>query len=276
VSTLAYISTWYVCYREVLRLCHLMSADEYLQAILSREAVDISLKSPVRGVLSLVGPTIEEWANGRLLSLNPSGSFAKGTANASGTDIDLFIALSSDTIESLGEIYQKLFNWMTDHHYAPKKQNVSINIKVNGISVDLVPGKRQNSNSLDYSICRRKADTWTKTNVFIHAKWILQSGRTDEIRIIKLWRDQKGLEFPSFYLELTVIRALHQAPSGALAQNVWKVFQYLRDSFMGARVVDPANSNNVISDDLTVPEQARVKAAATEALKATLWSEIVQ
>jgi len=37
----------------------------------------------------------------------PSGSFAKGTANRSGTDIDLFISLTSGTPDTLKEIYTK-------------------------------------------------------------------------------------------------------------------------------------------------------------------------
>ena len=56
---------------------------------------------------------------------------------------------------------------------------------------------------------------------------------------------------------------------------MWKVFQYLRDSFPNARVVDPANTNNVISDDLTAAERAKVKFVAERALAAANWNEIV-
>jgi tRNA nucleotidyltransferase (CCA-adding enzyme) len=75
----------------------------------------------------------------QLVSVSPSGSFAKGTANKSGTDIDLFISLSQNTRETLKEIYNKLFARMTERGYAPKPQNVSINIQVNGYRVDLGP-----------------------------------------------------------------------------------------------------------------------------------------
>src|SRR5687767_7699166 len=94
------------------------------------------------------------------------------------------------------------------------------------------------------------------------------SGRTQEARIIKLWRNQKGFDFPSFYLELTVINALAGAHD-TLSGNVWKVFQYLRDSFVTARVTDPANTNNVISDDLTTADRATVTTKAKQALAAT-------
>src|SRR5262249_20139024 len=153
----------------------------------------------------------------------------KGTANHSGTDIDLFISLSEQATESLRDIYDKLFNTMTQKGYAPKRQNVSITIRVNGYDVDLVPAKRQNQYRNDYSLYRRRADTWTKTDVSMHIKQVWQSSRQDEIRIIKLWRDQKGLDFPSFYLELTVIDALSDQRGRTLSQNVWRTFEYLRD-----------------------------------------------
>ncbi len=251
-----------------------MSADAYLQAILNREAVDTGPYSPVRGVQIVLQPILREWAGTYLSDVSPSGSFAKGTANKSGTDIDLFISLSQNTPGTLKEIYEKLFTTMQQRGYAPKRQNVSINIKVNSYDVDLVPAKRQDGYSQDHSLYRRKADTWTKTNVATHIRDVSSSGRTQEARIVKLWRNQKGLDFPSFYLELTVIDALAYA-RGSISGNVWKVFEYLRDSFASARVVDPANTNNVISDDLTASEKAKVKAAAVQALGAANWDQIV-
>lgn len=251
-----------------------MTPDDYLQGILQREAVDTGLYSPVRGVQAQVEPAIREWANQWLVGVSPSGSFAKGTANHSGTDIDLFISLSHQLTSTLKEIYDSLFKTMTEKGYSPKRQNVSINVKVNGYSVDLVPAKRQGSYGDDHSLYRRKADTWTKTNVTTHINHVRQGGRLNESRILKLWRNQKGLDFPSFYLELTVINALsgqYGTPSG----NVWKAFEYLRDTFPNARVVDPANTNNIISDDLTAAERAKVKAAAEQALRAQNWNQIV-
>ena len=252
-----------------------MSADIYLNNILNREAVDTSLFSPVRSVQSQVMPAIQEWAGQYLRVVKPSGSFAKGTANKSGTDIDLFISLSDRVTNTMKEIYDTLFEKMKGRGYSPKRQNVSINISLNGYSVDLVPGKRQNAWSEDHSLYRRKADTWTKTNIDTHIAKVTGSGRAPEIRILKLWRDQKGLDFPSFYLEMTAIEALTFA-SGGISDRVWKSLQYLRDTFPTARVVDPANTNNIISDDLTATDRQKIKSAAQAALGAQDWNQIVK
>ena len=252
-----------------------MTPDEYLRSILSREAVDTGISSPLWGVQRIMDPLIRNWANQFFVSIHPSGSFMKGTANKSGTDVDLFISLSEQTKESLKEIHDSLVNRLTRLGYTPRRQNVSVNITVSGYSVDLVPGKRQNAFTSDHSLYRRRADTWTKTNVQTHINTVINSGRRDEIRILKLWRNQKKLELPSFYLEMAVIAALPPTVYGSISQNVMTAFTHLRDSFAAARVIDPANTNNCLSDDLNATEKATIKAAASAVLSATKWDQIV-
>ena len=251
-----------------------MSADSYLQTILAREAVDTSATSPVRSVQAILQPIFIEWAGNQLRNVHPSGSFAKGTANRSGTDIDLFISLKSDTTNTLKELYTLLYNKMKTKGYTPKQQNVSINIRVGNYDVDLVPAKHQGGNSDDHSLYRRRADTWTQTNVVKHIATVRNAGRISESRILKLWRNQKQLDFPSFYLELTTIATLSGA-RGTLSDNVWAALEYLRDRFPNARIVDPANTNNIISDDLSAVDKAKISAAAAQACKATDWNQIV-
>jgi hypothetical protein len=258
-----------------------MPADQYLRQILAREAVDVGPFSPVRQVQTTLHYILSVWANQFLLGVTPSGSFAKGTANRSGTDIDLFISLRDDTPETLADIFNKLDLKLKEVGYITRRQNVSIGITVGGQKVDLVPAKRQNLLTDDHSLYRSKANTWTKTNVGKHVALVRGSGRLEEIRVLKLWRDQRGLNFPSFYLELAVIEALAPtllgaAPYGDLSNNVWIVFRHLRDRFPMARVLDPANSNNVISDDLTGAEKTAIQSAATAALTASNWNQIVR
>lgn len=71
-----------------------MSADDYLLDILARERVDNSLTSPVWAAKQTLMPVLSQWGGSCLQQVHPSGSFAKGTANRSGTDIDLFFSLS--------------------------------------------------------------------------------------------------------------------------------------------------------------------------------------
>ena len=252
------------------------ASDNYLQTILSREAVNTGTNSPVLNVMKTLNPILQEWAGNLLNSISPSGSFAKGTPNRSGTDIDLFISLSPNTQPTLKEIYESLFMKMKGAGYNPHRQNVSINVRVGGNDVDLVPAKQQNTGSQDHSVYRRRAATWTKTNVQTHIAYVRNAWRPDEIRVLKLWRDQKGLDFPSFYLELATIEALAGRSRDQLSVNVLTALAYLRDRFPNARFVDPANTNNIISDDLNANEKATVAAAAGHAIAAPRWADVLQ
>lgn len=251
-------------------------SDPYLNHILLRETVDTGIFSPIRQVQQKLSPSVQRWANRFLLGVAPSGSFAKGTANRSSTDIDLFISLHQDVPDPLSDIYESLFNRLRGDGYAPRRQNVSIGVTVAGVKVDLVPGKRQNAYTTDHSLFRKKAGTWTKTNVTTHVNHILAAGRQRETRILKLWRNQKGLDFPSFYLELTVIAALARAGVlNSLSDNVRLCLEYISENLSRARVVDPANTNNVISDDLAAGTKTMIERTAGTALGGS-WTKFVR
>src|ERR1700730_7067686 len=104
-----------------------MNADQYLLSTLNREAVGSSV---AQAVVNTLRPIITQWANQYLGGIAPSGYFAKGTANKSGTDIDLFISLKPETKETLKEIYKSLFQRMQGAGLSPTEQNVSINVRV--------------------------------------------------------------------------------------------------------------------------------------------------
>jgi hypothetical protein len=50
--------------------------------------------------------------------------------------------------------------------------------------------------------------------------------------------------------------------------------EYLRDRFPNARVIDPANTNNVISDDLTFADKMVIALEALQTLEKP-WSQFI-
>jgi Nucleotidyltransferase domain len=242
--------------------------DAQLSAILRSEAVDTGMDSPVRGVLALLTPLVARWAGTSLLDIFPSGSFAKGTANRSSTDIDLFISLHWNTEATLREIYDGLDGVLRGAGFAVRRQNVSLHVKVNGFGVDLVPGKKQSLASGDHSLYLRRRDTWIKTNVKKHVEWAEATGRRPEMRLMKLWRDGRGLDWPSFYVELATARALEeQILPGTLSGNLRRVLEFVCDRLEWARLADPANGSNVVSETLAGEEKRVLARAAAEWLK---------
>lgn len=81
--------------------------DQHLCNILIREAIPTGLCTPLDVCRTTLVPILQRWAGPYLVDITPSGSFAKGMANRSGTDIDIFVSLSPDTNETLKQIY----NW---------------------------------------------------------------------------------------------------------------------------------------------------------------------
>lgn len=253
-----------------------MTPDEYLFAILARERVDASPTSPILAAAKkALMPVLVPWGGRYLRSVEPSGSFAKGTANRSGTDIDLFLSVSPEHPEPLKVLYESLYGALSWAGYEARRQDVSIGLRVDGTDIDLVPGKQQTVLTTDHSLYRRKADTWTKTNVLSHISHVRNGGRQAETRVMKLWRNQARLQFPSFYLELAVIEALRGSLALSLSLRVGEVYRYLAGPFASARFVDPANTNNVISNDLTVVEKNAIRSAASRALQ-TPWGDLVR
>ncbi|MFM8834014.1 MAG: nucleotidyltransferase [Cytophagales bacterium] len=252
-----------------------MTADQYLRTVLAKYSTANGAAQHAAAIANELAPYIREWAGQYLVSLEYSGSYAKKTALAGEADLDLLISLSSVTPNTLQEIYNNLQTYLAAKGFITRRQNVSIGLSYKGYQVDLVPAKRQSQQGNDHSLYVNKKGTWTKTNVHQHITLVGNSSRIAEIQIMKIWRNYRSLDFPSFYLELVVLHALSGQSAGQLANNVWKVLTYIANDFVNARFVDPANSNNVISDLLSQQARQQISNCAKNSLTATNWSQIV-
>lgn len=249
-----------------------MTSDQYLRTVLTKYAVDNTLADTYK---TLFEPYIQGWANGCLCDLKISGSVRKGTAVSNGTDVDLFISLSSTTNNTLSEIYNSLFDYMKQNGFSVRKQNVSIGINHNSYQIDLVPSKRQSQFGNDHSLYVSKKNTWTKTNIETHISQVVNSGRLEEIKLTKIWRNLLNLDFPSFYLELMVIDALKYRTKGDLANNFMTTLNYIAENIQTAVYMDPANTNNCISDQISLQIKINISQQASLSASKEYWSQIV-
>jgi len=269
---------------------------EYVASVIEKHAVG---EEAVQ-VASEMSRLLREWAGPSLLDISLSGSYAKGTATSLGTDVDVFISLDDLGGQSIKDIYWELFHWLAHRGLRPQARNVSLRIESGGAekkqtAVDLVPGRFRSRGVLDsqfsksarpgaagseigtgdHTLYWRKKDSWVLTNVAEHLRVVTGSGRAREIRALKIWRERQRLDFSSFYLELTVIDALWGRRGQGLAENVRRVLQYLADDFPRARVVDPANPHNVISDSYGPEEKRAIAMAARKALGMRRWQQVL-
>jgi len=250
-----------------------MTSDDYVNSVLSRYVVN---RTAAITAGQAVYPIVKAWAGTQLDEGKFSGSHAKGTGIAGTVDTDIFISLKPDTTNTLKEIYDSLAQTMRNNGYTPKLQNVSIRVSHGGMQVDLVPGVKHSGNSnYHWLYVSRSGRERTQTNIDLHISQVTNSGRINEIRAMKVWAKNHGLDFPSINLELTVIAALSGYRVGNTASNVLTILEYLRDRFAYARVQDPANTANIISEDLTQAEKQAIASQAGVSKSKPTWGEII-
>lgn len=254
----------------------------YLEKILWKyRARDLSAYS--NSISNLKG-ILQTWANTCYLNILDSGSKAKGTAISLASDVDYLVSLSSSCNENSGGlegIYDSLYSKLSSIYNGVRKQNVSVRINLNGLMVDVTPARKQPGNTNDHWLYVSKLNTRKQTNIQKHISDISNSGRTNEVKILKVWRELNKLEFPSIYLEYLMVNVmLKNYPTGLdkLGSNAWHVLTELAkysDNPLDTNLVDPANSGNILSDLLTQSEKSIVKNTAREAIKQSDWDQIV-
>jgi len=254
----------------------------YLNQILQKyNGRDISGYS---NALSQLHTTLKTWASSCYANLLYSGSRAKGTAISIASDVDYIVSLTSNCNENSGglkSIYDSLFTKLKGTYTNVRKQNVSVRINLNGLEVDITPARKQPGSTNDHWLYVSKSDTRKQTNIQKHITDILQSGRTNEIKILKIWRELHQLDFPSIYLEYLLVNNIllnKSKDTNSLGDNVWHVLNELARSTgnpLSARIIDPANSANILSDLLTIAEKNKIISQAQTSIRQTNWNQIV-
>ena len=243
-----------------------VNADRYVDEVLRKYQVANGPGTPVYEVGQRLRGLIQRWYSDRLVRVHNSGSFAKGTSIRGGVDLDLFISLRPRTGRSLRTIHNELYHHADEQGLRPRRQNVSIGVQVDNVKVDLVPA-RKHSGADYHSLYRSRQDGWIKTNVAQHIRIVRGSGRGTTVRATKVWRSNRGIRLPSFYLELAVLRALRKQPRQGTAGELRLVLEFLAEAFVDAEFVDPANDQNIISSDLTLRQKREVASQAHSSLQ---------
>ncbi|OGS20967.1 MAG: hypothetical protein A2252_04555 [Elusimicrobia bacterium RIFOXYA2_FULL_39_19] len=256
--------------------------DMYLNQILQKYSARNLLG--YLAALSQLETTLKDWAATCYVELLISGSLAKGTAISLASDVDYLVSLKSNCNENSGglkSIYDSLYTQLNSKYSSVSKQNVSIRINLNGLEVDVTPARKQTGNTNDHWLYVSKLDTWKQTNIQRHINDISQSGRINEIKLLKIWRELNHLDFSSIYLEYLLINNILLNKSkdvNNLGDNVLHVLKELAKTAgnpLYSQVIDPANTANILSDLLTNVEKNKIIGQAQISIKQTNWNQIV-
>lgn len=255
----------------------------YLEEILLKyEIKDLSNYSHELFILKKI---ITQWANNCFREILLSGSRAKCTAIHLASDIDYLVSLTNNCNQDNGGltfIYNSLYEILSSKYPNNiRKQNVSIRINLNGLEVDITPARKHIGNTNDHSLYVSKFGTWQLTNIQKHINDISNSGRTKEIKLLKIWRELNSLDFPSIYLEYLVINKVLFNKSKdvySLSDNFLHILNMLSNNDNNPlllKIEDPANSNNILSDLLNENEKNKIKKIAALSIKEKYWQQIV-
>lgn len=257
-----------------------MNADVYLARVIQKYQPKDHL--PYLGELNQLKSLLMGWAGQWHVGVFDSGSMAKGTAISIASDVDYLVSLSSgcnDMNGGLKGIYESLYKQLSTSYSNVRKQNVSIRINLYGLEVDVTPAMKLGVLTSNHWIYVSKKDTRQQTNIRKHITDISTSGRLNEIKVMKIWREINKLDFPSIYLEYLITkRILILRPQGATGNNCFHILQELAKESgnpLFARIEDPANSSNILSDLLSVEEKNRIISTARKAVQQSYWEQIV-
>jgi hypothetical protein len=258
-----------------------MDSNIYLQTILNKYS-QRSLDSYNLRIL-LLKSELKDWASTCFISTLNSGSRAKGTAISIASDVDYLISLTSGCNANSGglkNIYDSLHIFLKGKYSSVRKQNVSFRIKIGDLEVDITPARKHTGNTNYHWLYVSKLNTWKQTNIQKHITDISNCGRLNEIKLLKIWRELNKIDIPSIYLEYLTISILSGKSKDAsnLAKNFLFFLRELSKDISNplySRIVDPANSTNILSDLLTLEEKKIIIAKAKTASIQKYWSNII-
>ena len=128
----------------------------YVNKIIEKYSKNGQLTQNEKTAYSNLSQTLNNWFNRTYnrysyypkMSIQQSGSRAKGTAIKGKSDMDMFLSIEDPNNEkTLQTYYDEVYVFLKDEGYTVRKQNVSIGLKYYGCDIDVVPAKKVNSQS---------------------------------------------------------------------------------------------------------------------------------
>ena len=252
-----------------------MSNDAYLRGLFAQQ--DLTPQEEV--ALCQLRNTIEGQLRSGLNKIERvyyAGSFGKDTMIRELYDLDIVVYWANDCGFTLQDIYNAVGDCLRKHWKVVISKTVAWELPFEGgFHVDVVPGRALNNTFKYANLYRTDTTTSLQTSIKVHIDAVRTSGRREAIRLMKLWRKRKGVPFKkSLALELITIDGCSGSPADNLEKQLLAAFHYISKNILTARLVDPANTNNVISDEIPYSDKLVIQAAAKAALDAQYWSQV--
>jgi hypothetical protein len=230
-----------------------MNNNEYLQGVLRSQT--LASDSEELKALQEQRAKVEKLLRDHFAKSSPTirygGSKAKGTMIKEAYDLDVICYFPHDDID-VGETLEDIYNNTrkaldSDYWVEPKPSALRLrdrdpkNFKVD-FHIDVVPGRYTDGTKTDTFLYQSSGEKKRlKTNLVTHIEHVRDSGITDAIQLLKLWRLRNGLRIKHFALELLTIKLLKDKKAVSLADQLKHVWEQIRDHVDSLSIEDPAN-----------------------------------
>lgn len=200
------------------------------------------------------------------------GSIAKGTS-ISGSDIDIQLQFKKDS-GTLSDVYYSVSNFVFDEFkdanlesVREQKHSIGMEFKIKDEikRIDIVPVRQIENGNNDTCLFVNKTGffekpTYKKTNSRKQLSSLIFNYREKRIiKLLKVWKTENSLKIKSIHLEWLAKKAFEQK---SISNNIEKalsdVVYFIAKNIEYMRIVDPANSNNIISNTLTSEEKSTI------------------
>ena len=243
----------------------------YLTELLDGQRVGAEIERAVRARREAVEGILRAGWNDGAPRFYYGGSVAKKTMIAAAFDLDVVVYFPRESASGPRELYTAMEQRLRRAGHTPVRHNVSLRLRYTpGWHIDVVPGRALDE-SYEYArlwASETGGDRQTSLKRHIHAA---RNGDREVVRLLKLWRARQAVPVGSFVLELAAARA---RSDGELEERFRRVLRFLSDDFMEARLVDPANSANVVTDEIEWGRKRAIADAARAACEAD-WERVV-
>lgn len=253
-----------------------MTGHEYLASVLERQTLQDWELKPLQEAREEIGNLLKSnfgWST----RFYYGGSYGKRTMIRLNYDLDIVIYFDSQRFSTLKEMYESVFGVLWNKYPGrTQKKTVAIQISYAGsFHIDVVPARLIEFSDNEANLYRTDIGTSLKTSVQNQVQHVRDSDLRDIMRLMKVWRERHGLEFKSFALELLVIRALTGEDVRGYDNKAWRVLCFIRDNVCDVSLIDPANSNNVISDTIPKKHKEAMRSQAIASLDEGNWGSII-
>lgn len=255
-----------------------MKSREYLAVLLEgitpTDAEKRDVQDTVDRVLAATCPILP------LAEVRPAGSWAKGTMLRGRKEADIVAILAKAPTDATLEDLAGRLDGLSGLRQRPATSYKAVNLHfMNGVSIDLLPTARDGRTTWGPSVPRKLRHAWKGVQ---HVEWLKDHAHGtvthQVIRLAKRLRNSHSRDFHDISSFAIEVLCVEMGLRGNLSDAFDALLSELAGGWLeGKRLLDPADRNNDLLEDLGGADRrdiARRAAAALSASRNGTWSAV--